>query len=59
MKQCCYVLEAAAPGKDAVYCNKPTTYKMVRDDDDEKSVRKYNSFCAAHDEPDDVEGEYK
>lgn len=45
---CCWVLQNAAPGTPAVYCNKPvTTYRIVRDDDNNK-VRKYDTLCSEH-----------
>lgn len=40
---CCWVLA------DKTYCNKPTGYRMVRDDD-ANLVRKYNHFCSEHEE---------
>lgn len=39
--KCCWVLSTKE------YCNKPTGYRMVKDDD-ENSVRKYNPFCPVH-----------
>jgi len=43
---CCWVF--SKPGEFPVnYCGKPVPYTMVRDDDD-RSVRKYQSFCDEH-----------
>lgn len=47
MKKCCWVLKPAKKGEAAIYCNSPTSYKMVKDDDGLK-YRKYNSFCDEH-----------
>lgn len=44
---CRWVLRPASPGVDAIYCEKPVKYKMVRDDD-QNLVRKYNAFCDEH-----------
>lgn len=44
---CCWVLTPASPGVDATYCGKPTSYRIVEDDDGNR-VRKYNAQCDFH-----------
>ena len=51
---CCWVKIPASSGggdpllrRDAVFCGKPTSYRMERDDDD-NLVRRYLSFCDEH-----------
>ena len=46
---CCWVLHNAAPGVKAEYCGAPVSYRIVRDDD-ENRMRRYNPFCARHQE---------
>lgn len=44
--ECAWVLSALGV-HPATHCRRLTTYKMVLDDD-ERSVRKYDRFCAVH-----------
>jgi len=52
-KTCCWVISPAKTENGefipAVYCGKKTSYKIVKDDDENK-VRKYNLFCDEHEE---------
>lgn len=57
---CCYALHTATKDEPATYCNQPTKYRIVLDDDGNK-VRRYDIFCPEHRAkvdamPDDVEG---
>jgi hypothetical protein len=46
MSKCCWLLSEPCVFP-ATYCGKKTSYKMVKDDDD-NSVRKYNHLCDEH-----------
>lgn len=46
-KKCCYVLKAVSPGVEAIYCNKPTHYR-IEVGEDGKRYRKYETFCPLH-----------
>jgi hypothetical protein len=45
--KCTYVLIPATASNAAKYCNAPTKYTIVKDDDN-NNVRKYESFCPRH-----------
>lgn len=45
--RCVWIHKPAKPGEPAIFCNKPTSFTMVRDDD-ENLVRKYDSLCSEH-----------
>lgn len=49
-KICCWVKEAAQPGKAAVYCGKPVGYKMIPmgGEPGAPKVRQYETFCPTH-----------
>ncbi|AWN04046.1 hypothetical protein PBI_PEREGRIN_221 [Rhodococcus phage Peregrin] len=53
---CRWVLRPYAPGQDAVYCEKPVGWRMVRDDDF-NLVRKYNTFCDVHTKASNSQGD--
>jgi hypothetical protein len=47
MNNCRWVKSPARPGVNAVYCEKPVKFKLVKDDDG-RNVRKYNTWCDEH-----------
>ena len=47
MKNCAYVLRPAEPGRPAVYCEKPTPFHYVKDDDGNLR-RQHDTFCKEH-----------
>lgn len=47
MHKCHWILKPSSLGINAVYCDKPVKFKIIKDDDNNK-YRKYNSFCDEH-----------
>ena len=46
-KKCCWVIESASQGVDAVYCDSPVKFRILKDDDQNK-IRSYDMFCEKH-----------